>query len=176
MKIKLDPISKDDIEAYISDQAGDFAFEMKVVRATRELFVCKHSGMYDDPDTGKSRQFDLQFYSERSLIRRNGNEEAFRSKECIGFAVESKNLADFKPLLISRIGRQNHEANIDLADLDQGTVSSCADSSFYPKNSPVGKSTAQVARLANPENTGRQFSLGRTLAYCRLLQIQGYYV
>ena len=57
-KLLPDPINQTDIEEYLNDYA-DFSFELRVLKELVDLKLqCQHGGTYDDPITGKSREFD----------------------------------------------------------------------------------------------------------------------
>jgi hypothetical protein len=96
-KLKTDPITAEDLEEFVRT-SSDFAFEMQVLKQLRELgFECSHSGTYQDPVTGKVRQFDIR---------------AVRSQRqsTLALAVECKNLRENSPLLISAVPRTPAES------------------------------------------------------------------
>ena len=58
-KLKNEPISKSDILEYL-ESSSDFAFEVSVLKKLVALgFVCEHSGTYEDPVTGKTRELGI---------------------------------------------------------------------------------------------------------------------
>jgi hypothetical protein len=96
-KLKTDPITQADLAAFAANDS-DFAFELRVLRQLRGLgFQCEHSGTYEDPVTGKFRQFD---------IRANKN---FGNVQ-LAMAVECKNIRPYHPLLVSAVPRTEAEA------------------------------------------------------------------
>jgi hypothetical protein len=147
-KLKPDPIQKSDLVEYL-ESYSDFSFELSVLKMLRENGLqCKHSGLYEDPVTGKSRQFDI-----RAI--RTINQKRVR------LAVECKNLRDNFPVLISCIPRHESESYHQVAIVSEpewtgihgGVLASRAKIvsirgkySIYKPNDLVGKSTVQVGR------------------------------
>jgi hypothetical protein len=59
-KLITTPITEKDLDEYLNSES-DFAFEMSVLSLLRQMhFTCSHSGTYEDPVTGKIRQYDLR--------------------------------------------------------------------------------------------------------------------
>ncbi len=131
-------IGKEDINEYIAS-ADDFQLEIEVFRACLGArFDTEHGGSYKDPVTGLNRQFDVR--------ARFQDGERF-----LKLAIECKALADFFPLVVSRVPRRSQEAQchsllsvpgsggprISLYLMRQG---------MFPTGEHVGKSTAQLGR------------------------------
>jgi len=67
-KLKTDSIKKDDLVEYL-DSCSDFSFELSVLKMLRESDVdCEHGGLYEDPVTGKSREFDIRAIKQFLII------------------------------------------------------------------------------------------------------------
>src|SRR5690349_9040499 len=104
-KPSADIIDATHIESYLNANS-DFAFELSVLRALRRQGLrCRHGGTYDDPVTGKTRQFDI--YAES---RRTDRPDLMR----FAFAVETKNLRRSFPLVIHRLPREISESYLEL--------------------------------------------------------------
>ncbi len=153
-KLVTDPITENDLEKFISSQA-DFSFEMQVLKLLTDLgFQCDHGGTYDDPATGKPREFDI-----RAIIK--------RERKCIlRLAVECKNVRENFPLLVSCLPRRKFESFFEVMvsvdpdekpfpneqDLMVGfrnrsqSVQLTGINSLYRKDGLVGKSCEQVGR------------------------------
>ena len=59
-KLKDDPIQDSDLKEYLNSYS-DFSFELSVLKMLRENDVsCEHGGLYEDPVTGKYREFDIR--------------------------------------------------------------------------------------------------------------------
>ena len=66
-KLLPDPITQSDLEEYLSDYA-DFSFELRVLKVLTDLKLqCQHGGTYEDPVTGKSREFDIKSSTSRQI-------------------------------------------------------------------------------------------------------------
>ena len=152
-KLSPNPISEADFQEYINSQS-DFGFELSVLQMLRsEAIECQHGGLYDDPVTGKSREFD---------IRANTAIGEYRVK----LAIECKNIRSNYPLLVSCTPRhksesyhfvvklaepeyQEHERMLRLEKSRAMPISVSNNHSIYPPEEPVGKSIAQVGRAAH---------------------------
>jgi hypothetical protein len=147
-KYKTDPIASEDLEEFINTKS-DFGFEMKVLHTLRDLqFLCHHGGTYDDPVTGRPRQFDI-----RARWTAGTN-------KCMSWAVECKQLRNSFPLLVSRVPRTVDESFANLIHASDAPSPSTrsnlvvrkGNDSPYPVGDQVGKSTEQVGRtLASGE-------------------------
>ena len=123
-------------------------------------FSCEHSGSYDDPATGKPRQFDV-----RATQR-------IRSSLFLRLAVECKNLRENYPLIVSCVPRRSDEAfheivysvEPDTLPIEQGSLPLAramrqssrsvplrGPYSLYAEGEPVGKSCDQVGRHSQLE-------------------------
>ncbi len=143
-----------DLAEYLATQ-DDFSLELSIYNEARSLgWTVTHGGTYDDPVTGKPRQYDIRAYQTRD------------SGLQIAMAIECKSLKRSFPLLISRIPRAEHESFHDLIwarrpehpypDPHGGrTIRVKGDASFFRTGELVGKSTAQVGR-----NEGGEFVRG----------------
>ena len=149
-KLKNDIIKKDDLVDYL-DSCSDFSFELSVLKMLRENDMsCEHGGLYEDPVTGKSREFDIRAIKTLANFR-------------IRLAIECKNIREYFPVLVSCIPRHEVESYHQvamvsepksdtytaLANFQQSrakTLSIRNEHSIYKTNEPVGKSTAQVGR------------------------------
>lgn len=84
-KLIQNPITETDIEEYLNDFA-DFSFELRVLKELSDLRLhCQQGGTYDDPVTGKSREFDIRTLYKEGAIR-------------VHLSVECKNLHPNFPL------------------------------------------------------------------------------
>lgn len=154
-KLKDDPIQKSDLIEYLNTYS-DFSFELAVLRMLKENDVsCEHGGLYEDPVTGKSREFDIR---SNKII----------SNYIIRLAIECKNIKENFPVLVSCIPRHSEESYHQIAMVSEPkseapfdyrsimrsratTLSLIDNFSIYKENDPVGKSTAQVGRALNGE-------------------------
>ena len=135
-------VDKSDMLKYL-ETSSDFAFELHCMELLSNCgFKCRHGGLYTDPVTEKTRQFDLR------VNRTEGN----RSVRC---AIECKNLKLSFPLLISCVPRLENESFHGLLRTFQSSTGNYSDAgrvrqqtldSIYCPELPVGKSFAQVGR------------------------------
>src|SRR5438270_12626622 len=135
-----DPIIAADLQGFVTNDS-DFGFEMPVLTALRDLqFTCSHSATYEDPVTGKIRQFDIRAFK---------SEHDFK----LALAVECKNIRPYFPLLVSAVPRTGAEAfhdriihrhgwNVPLSQI----VRHKAGDSAYGVGEMVGKKIDQVRR------------------------------
>ena len=155
-KLKNDAIKLEDMQEYLNS-TSDFAFEMRVLKllnANARTQETTFGGLYQDPNTNQTRQFDI-----RSRIRVHN--------DTVWLAIECKNLKDNFPLLISGSKRKYRESVINAWQCEQGalgnsfsisidghriTTQSLQPSQFYIAASFVGRSCAQVGRLENGSN------------------------
>jgi hypothetical protein len=101
-QLKTDSITQADIEEYLADYA-DFSFELRVLKELTDLKLkCQHGGTYDDPITGKGREFDI-----RALMY---GDEALR----IALSVECKNIRPNFPLVLHCLKRKEEESYNEL--------------------------------------------------------------
>lgn len=150
-KLKANAIATPDLLEYLSSYS-DFSFELTVLKMLRESGLeCEHGGLYEDPVTGKSREFDIR------AIKTIGK---FR----VRLAVECKNIRDNFPILISctlrhpqesyhqvtLVGTPKSDSRLFAANLLQQSralpLSIRGDYSIYKPQQPVGKSIAQIGR------------------------------
>lgn len=149
-KLKPDAIGTPDLLEYLNSYS-DFSFELTVLKMLRESGLeCEHGGLYEDPVTGKSREFDIRAIKTIGKCR-------------VRLAIECKNIRENFPILISCIPRHPQESYHQVAlvstpksdsrlfavNLHQSraqTLSIRGDHSIYKPQQPVGKSIAQVGR------------------------------
>jgi hypothetical protein len=151
-KLKADAIATPDLLEYLSSYS-DFSFELTVLKMLRESGLeCEHGGLYEDPVTGKSREFDIRAIKTMREFR-------------VRLAVECKNIRDNFPILISCIPRHLQESyhevalvgtpksdsrlfavNYLLQQSRAQPLSIRGDYSIYKPQQPVGKSIAQIGR------------------------------
>ena len=154
---KLKPtaaISKCDLLEFLGTYS-DFSFELAVLNMLRGYDIaCEHSGLYDDPVTNKSREFD---------IRATVAIDQFR----VRMPIECKNIRENFPILVSCVPRHVHETYHQIAFVKEPTTyygvsaaiippqsrakiySIREQHSLYKFNEPVGKSTVQVGRTSD---------------------------
>jgi hypothetical protein len=144
------PITAQDIKQYIQTE-DDFGLEVRAYRACLDqAFDASHGGTYDDPVTGKARQYDLR--------------ASYRGKKefKVQLAVECKNLKPNFPLVVSRIPRAVNESfhEIIFSRKTSGKVITSGgdithmskslrisgSNEIYRMQDPVGKSTAQIGK------------------------------
>jgi hypothetical protein len=102
-KLSLDPITQSDIEDYLTDYS-DFSFELRVLKQLSDLGLdCEYSGTYDDPITGKSREFDIR----ASYVLGKYRLSVYLSVEC-------KNIQDNYPLVTHCLKRRRNESYNEL--------------------------------------------------------------
>lgn len=102
-QLKSNPITQSDIEEYLAGQA-DFSFELRVLKELVDLgLICSHSGTYDDPITGKSREFDI-----RALLL--DQEKYLR----VHLSVECKNIRENFPMIVHCLKRKENESYNEL--------------------------------------------------------------
>lgn len=151
-KLSGNAIIQSDLTEYLSN-FSDFSFEISVLKMLRDNgLTCEHGGHYEDPVTGKSREFDIR--ATKTIQNRR-----------IRLAVECKNIRENFPILISCLHRHESESYHSVVRLqDQSQQSSLipnlhdcrakqfkikSNNSFYKVSEPVGKSTAQVGKNAH---------------------------
>ena len=147
-KLLTKPIIQSDIDDYLNNYA-DFSFEIRVLKEFIGLgFQCSHGGTYNDPVTGKAREFDI-----RALLQN----ESMR----VHLSIECKNFKDYFPLVVHCLERKKTESYNELIHtydpkqryvhcIDPGhnfieRIRSCQ-FSLYKKDAYVAKSTDQVGR------------------------------
>ncbi len=92
-----DPIKEPDIEEYLNGYS-DFRFEIQVLKKFLELgFTCEHGGVYDDPITEKSREFDIRALYNKGAMR-------------LRLSIECKNLRNNFPLIVHCLERKKSES------------------------------------------------------------------
>ncbi len=156
-RLKEAEVSPKDLTEYL-DTSSDFAFELKVQQQlVRHGFDCEHGGTYEDPISGKLRQFDLRARRKYGYAR-------------VALAVECKQLRPHFPLMVLRVPRRNEESFHEVLlivdpekhDIDEAQSIMVPAFQRYAKNlrvaptqclyeakTPVGKSCTQVGRDAN---------------------------
>lgn len=124
------PITVSDLEEYLNGYS-DFSFEIQVLNKFLELgFNCEHGGVYDDPVTDKSREFDIRaLYSKNSMHLR--------------LSIECKNLRNNFPLILHCLERKRSESYNEII---------CTfDPEKLPENSglviPIQREFSRVVRL-----------------------------
>ncbi|MDJ1160425.1 hypothetical protein QHI69_00710 [Burkholderia gladioli pv. gladioli] len=139
-KLSDNPIEANDISEYLNTR-DDFALELRSLQKAHDAgFSASHGGSYDDPVTGKSRQYDLR----ASLAKSN---------DSIGLAIECKSLQKNFPLVISRIPRTRNESFLERLDGRPNYLPEALhlhrvrETSLYPVGEGVGKSTVQIGKL-----------------------------
>jgi hypothetical protein len=149
-----EPMSADDLEKYLAGD-GDFAFEMKVLKALNILpFKCEHGGTYIDPVTKLPREYDIRA-------------EARDGFSSFYLAVECKNLKANSPLLVSCVPRRGSEARHDVVVSFPGSIwpdiygalettfqtitIECGGDEPYPVRGANGKACVQVGKDKNGE-------------------------
>lgn len=131
------PIKEADLQEFLKTQA-DFTFEMRVLKALRDL-ECEHGGTYRDPIAEKVRQFDIR-------AKRSGG--AFHLR----LAVECKNLRPARPLLLHAVARRETEAYHEVIVRREHQYAwpeskrITAYEAAYQPGEFVGKATDQVGR------------------------------
>lgn len=92
-----DPIAETDIEEYLNGYS-DFSFEIQVLNKFLKLgFTCEHGGVYDDPVTDKSREFDIRALYTKGAMR-------------LRLSIECKNLRNNFPLVLHCLERKRSES------------------------------------------------------------------
>lgn len=160
-KLLHDPITLTDIEEYLANYA-DFTFELRVLKELTGLNLqCQHGGTYDDPVTGKSREFDIRalsirtcpYKSQRTLIR-------------LHLSVECKNLRDNFPLVLHCLKRKKNESyneliytsdpekryeSVSVGPALESNVKSirAVKLTLYPEGEYVAKSADQIGRRSD---------------------------
>ncbi len=95
-KLSSDPITQSDIKKYLSNYS-DFSFEIQVLKKLADLGLeCSHGGTYEDPVTGKSREYDIRALLQKNIVR-------------IHLSVECKNLRENFPLVVHCLKRKENE-------------------------------------------------------------------
>lgn len=143
-------IGKTDLLEYLKT-CSDFSFELSVLKMLRDSGLdCEHGGLYEDPVTKKSREFDIRAIVSIANYR-------------VRLAIECKNIRENFPILISCIPRHEQESYHQIAlvgevgsrdtlitrSLHQSrakTISIRNEHSIYKPGQPVGKSTVQIGR------------------------------
>lgn len=142
-------ITESDIAEYLQS-ADDFQLEIDIFRACLDAgFTADHAGSYKDPVTGLNRQFDIR--------------ARYQGEGCsLKLAIECKALADFFPLVVSRMPRLPSETDYHaLVSLpghihSQVELYSMKKQQLFPKNRPVGKATFQLGRKDQRIGSGQK--------------------
>jgi hypothetical protein len=146
-KLSPTPIAQHDIEEYLNNYS-DFSFELRVLKALVDLGLqCQHGGTYEDPITGKSREFDIRALLQDGFIR-------------VHLSVECKNLQENYPLVVHCLERTANEAynsiihtfeppfdrDLLIPSLEPGISIKTSKNTLYPQREYVAKSSDQVGR------------------------------
>jgi hypothetical protein len=160
-KLLHDPITRADIEEYLADYS-DFTFELRVLKELTDLKLqCQHGGTYEDPVTGKSREFDI-----RALSTKTCRDESRRTVIRVHLSVECKNLRDNFPLVLHCLKRKKNESYnefIYTSDpekrYESGSMTAALESNvksiraakltLYPEGEYVAKSADQIGRRSD---------------------------
>jgi hypothetical protein len=95
-RLSSDPITQSDIKKYLNTYS-DFSFELQTLKKFVDLgFECSHGGTYEDPVTGKSREYDIRALLQKNIIR-------------VHLSVECKNLRENFPLVVHCLKRKENE-------------------------------------------------------------------
>lgn len=148
-KLNSKPIVAADLDEYLKS-SSDFAFEVETLHLLHGLGLkCLHGGLYEDPVTGKQRQFDIR--ATAKFARTGPTTEDL----IVRLAVECKNVRENYPVLVSCVPRTKQEAFHDFWRGIKGERFNRVQrtkpnfpSILYEKAEPVGKSIVQVGRLA----------------------------
>ena len=150
VRLKASPVGIPDISEYLKS-TSDFSFELSTLKLLRdEGLHCDHAGLYDDPVTGKPREFDIRACVDFATTH-------------VDLAVECKNVRENFPLVVSCVPRHESESVREVMLVSEppdnpsmpgmGIFTSRAtaiellgDESLYPTGASVGKSVAQVGR------------------------------
>lgn len=148
-KLKDDAIKMKDLKEYLKSYAG-FNFELSILKLLKEKGLeCVHGGLYEDPITGKNREFD---------IRATRTINNYRVK----IAAECKYIRENYPILVSCVPRLEQESFHEVAILREPehkpdiiyepraiieTIKGM--DSIYKPNEFVGKRITQVGREKN---------------------------
>ena len=139
-KLKSNPIEKADVEEYVRN-TSDFDFELKVLKKLSSLgFTCQHTGLYEDPVTGKSRHLSVECKNFRN------------NAPLLAYCVPRVKQESFHDVMVVR--PSNHQdpvrasvnaiAPVRIVEMSEGQ-------SLYPVNRRVAKSIDQVARKLDGE-------------------------
>ncbi len=154
-KLSPNPITQSDIKKYLSSYS-DFSFELRVLKKFVDMgFKCSHGGTYEDPVTGKSREYDIRALIQTGFIR-------------VHLSIECKNLRENFPLVVHCLERKDNESYNELIHTFQpkaptqqvGPISLPLPSTFmeisqsiriqqfslYPEKQFVAKSADQVGK------------------------------
>lgn len=138
---------------------SDFGFELQTLKALKNLdFVCEHGGFYEDPYSGKKRQFDIR--ARQRFAKDNFN---------LYLAIECKNLSEFNPLLVHSVSRSKEEAFHVVLHSATSNSKWIWNSQFYKQRELVGKSLDNV-RVDQKTPGKLQFSGGDTETHDRYIQ------
>lgn len=167
-KISKSPIDAEAIDHYLAGDS-DFQLEIEAVRALTSCgFTCQHGGTYEDPKSGKYREFDVRGYCESEKLQ-------------VRLAVECKNIKEYSPMLVSSLPREAVDAyhevictvcsgmlQSDILQIEDNkqtqlgskavhhstTVRAPFGHSIYTTQDPVGKSCAQIVRAEHDGSFG----------------------
>jgi hypothetical protein len=141
-----DPITAADLKEWL-DGNSDFVFERKVFSRLNELgncgVKCTSGSTYDDPVTGKPRQYDIR----ASLVYQQSH---------LLLAIECKRLVPVNPLMVLRVPRKKNESYMDCLKCrfiyGEGMKYRNIAGRFrqdccgYRTGDPIGKDTKQISR------------------------------
>lgn len=139
--INEEPITQEEVQQYLENYS-DFSFEVKTLALlSGSGFSCSHSGTYIDPNTGKTREYDIRAIK-------------IEAAQGIGYyelqlPVECKNLKPYSPLVVHRLPRRREESTHDLVvntGMSRGRVTVTPQFSMYKKGSHTGKAVDQLKR------------------------------
>jgi hypothetical protein len=156
-KLGTKEISVTDIEEYLAKES-DFAFELKVLDKLTNLgYSCQHSGLYEDPVTNKTREFDIR--AEKSI----GNRRIYLSVECknvranypfVAHCTPRTEVESFHDVLICPTRRPPKDMYSELFSQPASSFNyrfsqRSQHESIYAQGNYVAKSIGQVGRTPN---------------------------
>lgn len=174
--IKDDAINKEDVERFVKENS-DFSFEIEVLRELHKLgYKCKHASTYDDPLSGKPREYDIRATKSWKI--------SDKYQANVALAVECKNISANFPILVHCLPRNKSEAFVDvilhtkrehepgplsLPHLEKNSVRIRlkGESGPYGISDPVGKSFDQFGKKQGTKN---QFYISDAVIFEKLTQ------
>jgi hypothetical protein len=164
-KLLDDDINRNDIREYIESRS-DFYFELQVLYYLKELgLTCHHGGLYQDPITNKTREYDIRAFKKIKHYQ-------------LAFSVECKNVKSNFPVVTLRVPRPRHESfhEVIVSAPKRGLTPIMAPPfeifrftekfSFYSENDAVGKNIVQVGRSTQGSLVGNDSEIFEKWGQC----------
>jgi len=144
-KYKDDEVTIDNLREY-AEQYSDYSFELFVLKMLRDVGIkCEHGGVYTDPITNKTRQFDIRAKKTNGEYR-------------VRLAIECKNIRSNFPILVLCSPRQPYESYHHIASVEDEKQKQYLTPSGIPLNHlDITRGRLRVYRISEEHSIYKPF-------------------